>query len=421
MSNFKDKKPRLETSENQLMFVSSHTQREVVPSEFSWRSEFIHDLHPATERTALLYHLSYLDLGKFPKLERLIREQAVETQMLFGSSEAVLMKCVATGSNLVSSVFPMLMTAFEKNKPVLALRSLEKARTWINDIIRAMDATVQRYYQHIQSVARCTSDVIQEKKEREEKRTENTQVKSLQEAVAKLEEELRKHNRDMKELERKIKDKDCELQNHIAHTSEKQSGIWMHLLQFIAMTDPADTAKTESLNADLSYLTSEKDDLQARKQTIQVKLTDLQLKLSTCKTQPGVIPSPVHLEDVQLCLLQIQQILIELQKFWENVRTLLDSMKDQSFVEEDLFQDLKEGFLTSIKATGKYWQRFGECCQRAQVIFSVQSKDAFKFLETNPSSLSKDEWEKQRRSITERLNEISPRVSSIAAITERYY
>lgn len=68
---------------------------------------------------------------------------------------------------------------------------------------------------------------------------------------------------------------------------------------------------------------------------------------------PGVIPSPVHLEDVQLCLLQIQQILIELQKFWENVRTLLDSMKDQSFVEEDLFQDLKEGFLTSIKATGK--------------------------------------------------------------------
>lgn len=144
-----------------------------------------------------------------------------------------------------------------------------------------------RYYQHIQSVARCTSDVIQEKKEREEKRTENTQVKSLQEAVAKLEEELRKHNRDMKELERKIKDKDCELQNHIAHTSEKQSGIWMHLLQFIAMTDPADTAKTESLNADLSYLTSEKDDLQARKQTIQVKLTDLQLKLSTSRTQPG--------------------------------------------------------------------------------------------------------------------------------------
>ncbi|KAL0150645.1 hypothetical protein M9458_054062, partial [Cirrhinus mrigala] len=65
-----------------------------------------------------------------------------------------------------------------------------------------------------------------------------------------------------------------------------------------------------------------------------------------------------------------------------------------------------------------YWQRFGECCQRAQGIFSIQCKDAYKFLETNPSSLSKDEWEKQHKSIMERLNQISPQGAPEVAITE---
>ncbi len=66
--------------------------KELVSSDCTWSPEFIQELLPSAERTALLYHLSYLRLGNFPKLERLIRERAVETQMLFGSSEAVLLK-----------------------------------------------------------------------------------------------------------------------------------------------------------------------------------------------------------------------------------------------------------------------------------------------------------------------------------------
>ncbi len=56
------------------------------------RADFIQDLLPSAERTALLYHLTFLSLGEFPKLERVIRDQAIETQLLFGSSEALLQK-----------------------------------------------------------------------------------------------------------------------------------------------------------------------------------------------------------------------------------------------------------------------------------------------------------------------------------------
>jgi len=53
---------------------------------------FFQELLPSAERTALLYHLSYLCVAKFPKLERVLRECALETQNLFASSEALLQK-----------------------------------------------------------------------------------------------------------------------------------------------------------------------------------------------------------------------------------------------------------------------------------------------------------------------------------------
>ncbi|MCI4382211.1 hypothetical protein PGIGA_G00260930 [Pangasianodon gigas] len=65
---------------------------EIVDDNSIVRADFIQQLLPSAERTALLYHLTFLSLGGFPKLERLIRDQAIETQLLFGSSEAVLLK-----------------------------------------------------------------------------------------------------------------------------------------------------------------------------------------------------------------------------------------------------------------------------------------------------------------------------------------
>lgn len=69
-----------------------------------------------------------------------------------------------------------------------------------------------------------------------------------------------------------------------------------------------------------------------------------------------MIPSPVHLKDVQQCLSRIQQILLQLKMFWEKVGALLDTLKEKTFVNEDLIEDLedmKEEFLQSIKIAGE--------------------------------------------------------------------
>ncbi|KTG03108.1 hypothetical protein cypCar_00028696 [Cyprinus carpio] len=384
--------------------------KEIVSSSVSsWTPEFIRELLPAAERTALLYHLSYLCLGGFPKLERLIRERALETQLLFKSSVVVLLECVIASSTLVFSLLPSLLMAVEHNEPSLAVKYLGEIRAKINDIIIAVEDIVKRYDEHNQSVASCTSDVFQEKTETEKQLTQTTEeIKSLEEAVANLEEELRKRAENINEIQKTIEEKNNELQNRIRDASSKNIGFGIltalvpftgAIVSFIddAVTGPGDAAQTQALNAELSRLMSEKSSLQKQESSIQVKLTDLQMQLANCK--------------IRLALCVKRQILVQLQKFWEKVGSLLDTLKEKTFVNEDLIEhlsDLKQEFVTSIEEAEKCWQRFGECCQRAQVIFSVQSKDAYKFLETNPSSLSKDEWDEQHKSIIEKLNQISP-------------
>jgi len=69
----------------------------------------------------------------------------------------------------------------------------------------------------------------------------------------------------------------------------------------------------------------------------------------------------------------------------------------------------------------QYWKSFGEGCQNAMGIFSLQTKNAYKFLETSPTSLSPEEWKKQYDDVIVELNKISPVPSppqEPAAITE---
>ncbi|XP_048031479.1 uncharacterized protein LOC125258534 [Megalobrama amblycephala] len=371
-------------------------------SDSSWSPDFIQELLPSAERTALLYHLSFLCLGGFPKLERKIREQAIETQMLFGTSKAVLLKCAGTSSNLVTSLFPILIKAVEKNKPRLAEVYLEKARTWINDIIRAVGLMCMK-----------------NKKRPEEKRKKHADnIKGLKDALEKLEVELKKNVSDMNEIEKRIERSTQELYYLIRNNQKYRYSIFWGLFSFTRpYNDDAIRAKQDELNR----LVSEKNSLRNQGWNIKIKQTDLQLQMANSLIQLGVIPDPDHLKEVQKCLDQIRQILVELKEFWEKVGVMLETLKDKTFVGEELIEDLedmKEEFLNSIEYAKQDWQRFGECCQRAQNIFSIQSRTAYKFLEVNPSSLSKDEWKKQYESIMAKLRKINPQGSSTAAITE---
>lgn len=385
--------------------------RETVDDNAIMKADFIQELLPSAERTALLYHLTFLSLGGFPKLERLIRDQAIETQLLFGSSEALLLKCVGTSSNLVTSLFPMLIKAVEKNKPVLAVRYLMKAKEWIADITRQVDDIVNRYDTHNESVKKSTSDVYQEQAETKEKKEKKSdEMKGLEEALAKLEVDLKIVVDKMEMNEKQIEKTTNELNSFIRRFQEKQSH-WTKLFTFLrghpdAMKEPTAIA----LDRELKQLDSEKSFLRKEEWSIKIKQTELQLQLANCKIQMGEIPNPDNLTEVQACLSRIQHILVDLKKFWEKVDAILSTLKDRTFAGEDMvdMEDMKDEFIDSIEDAAKYWKRFGLCCQTAQSVFRIQSRDAYKFLEINPSSLSEEERKQQHSSITEKLKKIHP-------------
>ncbi|KAI2666727.1 Serine--tRNA ligase [Labeo rohita] len=346
------------------------------------------------------------------------------TRTILDSDSSRTRLCVGTSSNLATSLFPILKKAVELNKPDLAKKYLDKAKTWIIDIIKVVANMVDRYKQQNETVATSTSDVFQEQKETKEKLTKQSdEMKGLEDALAKLEVELRTNVDDMKKTEKKLEETNNELQDLIRTYEEKKKRSWFFGFFRRIFGGYRDASKVPGVAAktgELSRLDSEKNSLRNKEWDIKIKQTDLQLKLATSKIKMGEIPSPVHLTEVQKCLFQIQQILVDLQKFWEKVGVTLDTLKDKTFVGEDIIdlEDLKDEFLASIDGAEKYWQRFGACCQRAQGVFSIQSKNAYNFLEINPSSLSEEERKKQYMSVMEKLKKISPHGLSTAAITE---
>ncbi|XP_039519069.1 uncharacterized protein LOC120473346 [Pimephales promelas] len=384
--------------------------------------DFVTELLPSAQRTALLYHLSYLCLAKFPKLERVLRERAVETQLLFGSSEALLLKCAATSKNLVSTLLPALKVAVEKDKSILAIKSLEKARTWITEIVDKVGLMVDRYEKHNHSVAACTSDVILEKAETERKKAQSTtEIEAQEKAVKDLEDQLKNNNQKIIQIETTIKQKNQDLYNHVKATSKKSNdgGFLSALVPFVgaianlfknADDDSEAAAKAHVLSSELTQLSIEKSSLMSKEWSIQVRMMDMQLKLATMKIENGSIPDPVHLNDVQKCLSRIQNILIQLQKFWESVSVMLEALKDETFANEHFIEEseMKEIFLESIDSAKGHWKAFGESCLHAKSIFSLQTKDAYKFLETSPSALTTEQWKIEYETVIEELNKINP-------------
>lgn len=387
---------------------------------------FFEDLILSTQRTVLLYHLSYLSLGGFPKLEGLIREKILETQILFESSADILLKCGSTSNNLVTSLFPMMIIAVENNEPSVAVKHLEIATTWIQEIIIDVEKMVYSYEHHNLSVASCTSDVIQVQNDNENQLVEHSeQIKSLNNALEKLDEDMNITVQDVANLERQIEEKNAELERHLEHLSEKNHDLSImsalvpslgFLIKFMvkAVTEPDETAKTQSLNDDLSQLTAQKRDLQIKEGDIQFKQTELQLELSSAKIQLGVIPDPVHLKDVQKYLSQIQQNLVDLKNFWEKFSSLLDFLKKRTFLNEELIKEhcnMVAEIVMSIKFAREFWVDFGSMCWEVLDILKVLFRDGYKFLEDRLYSMSPEYRQSQHNIVLDQLNFINTRAS----------
>ncbi|XP_056108117.1 uncharacterized protein LOC130086034 [Rhinichthys klamathensis goyatoka] len=359
---------------------------------------FFQELLPSAERTALLYHLSYLCLAKFPKLERVLRECALETQNLFASSEALLQKCVDTSDQMVSTLFPRLKLAVENNENIQATSSLEKARDWIAEIVNRVEEMVDRYEKHNRSVASCTSDVILEKTKTEKQNAQTSmEIEALEKVVRDLQMELRKTLEEIGQIESKIN------QCHGRFGRRRMFGFIFlavvvpfvgHILKSIFQAKPA---QNQALANEKARLAAQKSNLKSKEHNIQVRLTDVQLKLANKKTEKGSIPETVRLGDVQKYLYQIQQTLLKHNMLWKSVLVFLESLKSETFSNEHFIEEneLKEIVLMHIDSAKENWKVFGESCLTAKRAFSLQNKDAYKFLEFNPSSLSPEEWKRR--------------------------
>ncbi|XP_043084804.1 uncharacterized protein LOC122331306 [Puntigrus tetrazona] len=277
--------------------------------------------------------------GKVPEFERKIRANAIETQLLFGSSEVLLLKCAATSRNLVSALLPGLKVAVEKDKSNLAIKSLEKAKEWMTEIIDKVKEMVERYDTHNGKVAACTSDVIAVKDDTEKKIEKNIQeIKNLRGEVTELQEKLKKITGEMNKIDETMAQKNQELQDCIREASRKRNrlGFFTALVPFVGPLVNAIfssnisgdlAARIQVISNELSRLSNEKSNLRNQEWKMHVSLTDLQLKLVNMIMKYESIPDPVHLNDVQICLSRIQQILIQIRTFWETVSEMLGALK----------------------------------------------------------------------------------------------
>ncbi|KTF80057.1 hypothetical protein cypCar_00039823, partial [Cyprinus carpio] len=255
----------------------------------------------------------------------------------------------------------MLKTAVVKNKPVLAVKYLMKAKEWITDIITQVDDIVKRYDKHNESVKTCTSDVFQEQAKTKEKiEKKSDEMKGLKDALAKLEVDLEIVVKKTKMTENQIKNNTEELNSFIRRFQEEH-GHWTKkfLDAFRGYPDAMKESTAIDLDRKLKQLDSEKSLLKNEEWNIKTKQLDLQLQLANCKIRMGEIPDPDNLTEVQKHLNQIQQILIDLQKFWEKVDAILKTLRDRTFAGEEMvdMEDMKDEFISSIEDAAKNARR----------------------------------------------------------------
>ncbi|KAL4604995.1 hypothetical protein GN956_G25365 [Arapaima gigas] len=385
----------------------------------SFGAESIVEMLPSAQKTALLFHQSYLCMANFPELERLIRSRATDSQQLFSSSAALLLQCVSTSDNMVNTLIPMLKKAIEKNKPVLAVKYLEKARRWIEDVIDRVDETVKKYEKLDKEVGSTASDVISTKIQTEAKKTEtNKEAKSVTEEMKKVEERLKNMRTKVEKVERDIENEQSKLEKLVQDIASRNRkfGIAAAVVPIIGwlvdtcqklINEPGDNAAIQTLKMKLKQLGQEKQLLVQEEWKLESDMRPVRMELSKLNKTLGTIPDTGDLNEVQKCLSRIQQMLLKLKAFWEGVGVMLENLQQKTFAGEDMLEDLeewKDDIITSLDSAQRAWGNFGVACLKVRGAFSIQSKDAYKFLEVNPSSLSEEEWQKQYDDVQKQLD-----------------
>ncbi|XP_069054739.1 uncharacterized protein [Lepisosteus oculatus] len=385
--------------------------------------EMFRDMVPAAEKTALLFHLSYLCLATHPELERKLRLKATESQQLFASSEVLLLQCASTGTNIVGTMLPMIRTAVKKRNVALAKKFLDKSKGWIEDICHQVDRSVEKYENLSKGVGDTCSDVVKTKADKEQQKKEKTaEAKALEGQCSKLDTSVKQLQGERNQLETDIQDKNKKLQCLINSIGERDRkfgivaavvpilGAMINTIQK-ATNDPKDKAAVESLKVQLEELRSRKDAKVSELWQKEKELIRLQLDYAKVQIDMGSIGDPKMLAEVQKCLTKIQEILLQMKKFWETTGVALDNLKQRTFAGEDMLdflEDCEMDFLSSLDKAEPIWKSFCNVCMHVRGMFILQSKEAYRFLEVSPSALSKEQWQHEYDSVVAQLDKLNP-------------
>ncbi|KAI4904335.1 hypothetical protein NFI96_021883, partial [Prochilodus magdalenae] len=318
--------------------------------------------------------------------------------------------CLGTSDNLVWSLFPKLKLAVEKNKPALAEKYLEKARDWITEVIDEVDRIIKRYDALKKQVDQSISDIIAEKQKRDRESAQLLQQnEGIQEKINTLKETLEETRKKLADTEQLTEDKHRELQNSVTNDPRlRKAARCYDMVSVWVMFKPAITKivldlvsslgtaeKTKDLQSELERLSSQKAALKEKEWDVQIQITEWQMQQARLEIEQGSIPCPGNLRGVKKNLSKIQNIFINLKNFWEMVHKNLSKLS--------VDPDLKEDFLKTIEKAATVWGCFGGSCSKAVEVFRGQSKDAYHFLETDPSSLSQDVFQREYGRVKKQL------------------
>uniref|UniRef100_UPI0037E7BC70 uncharacterized protein n=1 Tax=Semicossyphus pulcher TaxID=241346 RepID=UPI0037E7BC70 len=384
--------------------------------------QFLQELVPAAEKTALLFEISYLCLGRFTDLEKLIRSNAMEVRMSFNTSEALLLQCIGTSENMVNILFPMLKKAVEVGHATVAISYLGKAKQWIQDIIHKVQAMVDEYGKLTRGVASTTSNVFATKDQTGAKNKKLTnELKALQEKVAYYDSIVKQKESELARNEAAIEAATQELQNIICDIASRNRkfGILAAVVPFLGLIIDA---VQKSINSDddsrrLEMAREKLNDLRGRRSVLcsdmgqaQTNRMHWQFEVTKGSFELGVVPDPVHLPEVQQNLSRIQDILMQLKSFWEKIDKLVNDLQQKTFAGEEMvhfLNDFKDEFLKSIELATEAWSSFRVGCIKVNDMFALKNKDAYKFLETSPSTLTAEQWQQQYDTLKARLENLN--------------
>ncbi|XP_063044949.1 uncharacterized protein LOC134439056 [Engraulis encrasicolus] len=394
--------------------------KELVTSSIS--PSFTRDLLPAAERTALLFQLTYLYLAGFPELEKMIRERALTTRLLFVSSERVMFKCLCTSQNLVKTLFPILKVCIQKNKVEMAKKYLAKAQGWITEIVEAAQKMVEEYTEENKELTKTTSTIYDKKTEKKKISDKMTGLRGQLEKSKIL---LQTTQKEKEAKQREIEEATSKRDNHISYmascdrmfAARRTFSFWVFSWSsgpsesHVAQTQDNNRQVLKQLSQVLEKHMEAMNNLRRREQQTQDDLMAKNMEMMDLSIKDGSIPDPDILKSVKQCLVRIQNVLILMLRFWGHVEEILLTLEKKTFTGNDLLEDLeffKEIYLQSITEAEEAWQAFGESCMKCQEVFDIQSKAGYMFLEMNPSTLSPEEKGKQISAVIKRLKAIGP-------------